>query len=130
MKVAILGATGKTGRYVVPALLDAACDVLALGRDQARLAALDPRCRTAIVDLDAPDGLAAALADAAIVVSLAHARFAETILGALPAACDSPEGSVIYLDLADAEGPFRYWARSVSSDGIPGPFAGPVVVEG
>ncbi len=88
MKVAILGATGKTGRYVVPALLDAGCDVLALGRARARLAALDPRCRTAIVDLDAPDGLAAALADAAIVVSLAHARFAETILGALPAACE------------------------------------------
>jgi nucleoside-diphosphate-sugar epimerase len=88
MTVAVLGATGKTGRYVVPALLDAGREVLALGRDRGRLTALDPRCRTAVVDLEVPRGLDVALAEAAIVVSLAHARFAETILGALPAACE------------------------------------------
>jgi nucleoside-diphosphate-sugar epimerase len=87
MTVAILGATGKTGRYLVPALLDAGREVLALGRDRGRLAALDPRCRTAIIDLEAPHGLDATLAEAAVVVSLAHARFAEAVLGALPADC-------------------------------------------
>jgi nucleoside-diphosphate-sugar epimerase len=87
MTVAVFGATGKTGKHLVPALLEAGHDVLALGRDPARLAALDARATTAEADLLRPAGLAEILADCETVVSLAHARFAEVILAALPPGC-------------------------------------------
>jgi len=134
MTVAVLGATGKTGRYVVPALLDAGREVLALGRDRGRLAALDPRCRTAVVDLEAPQGLDAALAGAAVVVSLAHARFAETILGALPAACERIvlTGSVrVFSALPDlAADAVRHAEAAFRASGRPGVMLHPSMIFG
>lgn len=87
MRVAILGATGKTGRYLVLRLCADGHAVVAIGRSPARLATLDPRAETAIADLERPATLAPVLAGAACVVSLAHARFTEALLAALPASC-------------------------------------------
>ncbi len=88
MKIAILGATGKTGRYVVARLCERGHEVTAVGRRTDRLAALDPRARRAGADLDHPESVAPALRGAESVVSLAHARFVETILAALPGTCE------------------------------------------
>ena len=134
MTVAVLGATGKTGRYLVPTLLDAGHEVLALGRDRGRLAALDPRCRTAVVDLEAPQGLDAALAEALTVVSLAHARFAETVLDALPVACGRVvlTGSVrCFTTLPDpAADAVRHAEAAFRASGRPGVMLHPSMIYG
>lgn len=49
--ILVLGATGKVGRALVPALLDAGASVRALTRDPAK-AAIDPRAETVRGDLD------------------------------------------------------------------------------
>lgn len=85
MKVALLGATSKTGRYVVPVLCDHGHEVTAIGRDKAKLDALDRRARTVIADITDATALRAALAGADCVASLAHARYTAQILAALPA---------------------------------------------
>ncbi|MDJ0950112.1 MAG: NAD(P)H-binding protein [Alphaproteobacteria bacterium] len=87
MNIAILGATGKTGRYLVQRLCETGHSVIAIGRDPQRLSGIDPRARGRIADLERPEALHAALADAAVVVSLAHARFAQTVLESLPDTC-------------------------------------------
>ena len=87
MTIAILGATGKTGRYLVSALCDRGHVVTAIGRTQARLAALDKRATTAVGDLNDPATIRLAIAGAETVVSLAHARFAETVVACLPWTC-------------------------------------------
>ena len=87
MNVAILGATSKTGRYVVPALCDRGHAVVAIGRDAARLAALDRRARTVRADITKAEELRAALSGADCVASLAHARHTAEVLAALPANC-------------------------------------------
>ncbi len=87
MNVAFLGATSKTGRYVVPALCDRGHAVVAIGRDAARLAALDRRARTVRADITKTDELRAALSGADCVASLAHARYTAEVLAALPASC-------------------------------------------
>lgn len=87
MNIAVLGATSKTGRYVVPALCDRGHAVVAIGRDAARLAALDSRARTVRADITRADELRAALSEAECVASLAHARHTAEVLAALPAAC-------------------------------------------
>ncbi|MFI6517536.1 NAD(P)H-binding protein [Spirillospora sp. NPDC050679] len=75
MTIAIIGATGKFGGLTIDALLERgvpARDVLALGRNTQRLAALAQRgLRTAAVDLDDVPGTAAALtgADKLLLVS-------------------------------------------------------------
>jgi uncharacterized protein YbjT (DUF2867 family) len=84
MIVALLGATSKTGRHVTQALCERGHTVRALGRDFARLAALDERGTRIVVDLEKPDTLAVALAGADVVASLAHARFTDAILAAAP----------------------------------------------
>lgn len=88
MRVAVLGASGKTGRYLVAALCDAGHETVALGRSAERLAAVDPRAEKRLADIEDAAGLRAALADASHVVSLAHARFAAQVLAALPAPCE------------------------------------------
>lgn len=87
MKIAVIGATSKTGRYLISRLCDDGHAVRALGRDRGRLDALDPRAEKTRADLERPETIARALADADRVVSLAHARFAETVLAGLPAGC-------------------------------------------
>jgi len=87
MKIALLGATSKTGRYVLPVLCDHGHAVTAIGRDPAKLATLDPRARTVRADITDAPTLRAALAGAECVAALAHARYAEDILAALPESC-------------------------------------------
>ncbi len=86
--IAVLGATGKTGRYLVAALCDQGFAVTAIGRSAARLDPLDSRARRTIADLDHPDSLASALDGASRIVSCAHAQFTSTVLAHLPASCE------------------------------------------
>ncbi len=85
--VAVLGASGKTGRYLVARLCALGYRVTAVGREPARLAALDERARRAVADLEDPATVKAALAGAERVVSLAHARHMQALIDALPAGC-------------------------------------------
>jgi uncharacterized protein YbjT (DUF2867 family) len=85
--VAVLGASGKTGRYVAARLARDGHRVVAVGRSVERLARIAAPVEARLADLENPSSLLAALADAEIVVSLAHARFAEAVLQALPATC-------------------------------------------
>lgn len=86
MKVALLGATSKTGRYVVTALCAHGHHVIAVGRDPARLATLDPRAEQRRADIADETVLRAALAGADCVASLAHARHTAAVLAAAPPA--------------------------------------------
>jgi nucleoside-diphosphate-sugar epimerase len=86
MRIALLGATSKTGRHVVAALCARGHAVRALGRDAARLETLDRRAERRLADLARPETLAAALGDVDVVASLAHARHIPDLLRALPPA--------------------------------------------
>lgn len=87
MIVAVLGASGKTGRYVATRLVQDGHRVVAVGRSAERLGRIAAPVEPRIADLTDPPSVAAALVDAEIVVSLAHARFAAMVLDALPATC-------------------------------------------
>ncbi|MDH3235723.1 MAG: NAD(P)H-binding protein [Alphaproteobacteria bacterium] len=88
MSVAVVGATSKTGRYLVARLIADGRDVVAIGRDPDRLAALDPKAEARRGDLTQPETMRAALAGAGQVISLAHARFTAALLETLPDTCD------------------------------------------
>ena len=83
-RVALLGATSKTGRHVVASLCARGHAVRALGRDAARLETLDPRAERRVADLGQKETLAAALGGVDVVASLAHARHIPDLLRALP----------------------------------------------
>jgi len=85
--IVVLGATGKTGRYLVTRLCDEGHDVTAIGRSAARLEAIDPRAHTAVADIDQPATLGAALDGAEFIVSCAHARYTAAVLAVLPVSC-------------------------------------------
>lgn len=87
MKVALFGATSKTGRYVVAELIRRGHQVTAIGRDAERLSQLDAGAAKAMADLTRPQTLASAAAGAEIVASLAHARFTSVLLASLPDSC-------------------------------------------
>ncbi len=82
--VTILGATGKVGRALVAGLVRGGTTVVAVGRDQAKLAALGA-VETRVADFGDGPALTAALLAAERVVSCAHARFVAPLLAALPA---------------------------------------------
>ena len=82
--VAVLGATGKTGRPLVARLCDDGHRVVAIGRDPERLETLDRRASARLADLDHPPTVTLALEDAERVVSLAHARYIPALLECLP----------------------------------------------
>lgn len=88
MRIAVLGATSKTGRPLVARLCEDGHAVVALGRTAARLSHVDPRATPRNADLADAAGLQGALADAEAVVSVAHARFTAALLAALPARCE------------------------------------------
>ncbi len=71
----VLGATGKVGRALVPALLDAGADVRALTRDPAK-ARIDPRAEVVQGDLDTAD-LSALLDDSDRVFVLTQGHSAD-----------------------------------------------------
>lgn len=87
MKIAVLGATGKTGRYLVAELCEGGHAVTAIGRSEVRLARLDPRAARSVADLERTDSIAGALKGVEAVVSLAHARHTGAVLAALPKSC-------------------------------------------
>ncbi len=87
MKIAVLGATGKTGRYLVAALCERGHSLTAIGRSEVRLARLDARARRVVGDLEDSESVAGALKGAEAVVSLAHARHTGAVLAALPKSC-------------------------------------------
>ena len=85
---AVLGATGKTGRYLVARLCADGHDVLAVGRSRARLEALGDGCRHALADFDHPLSVAKALVGACRVLSCVHARHTGVLLDCLPSSCE------------------------------------------
>ncbi len=85
---AVLGAPGKTGRYLVERLCADGHDVLAVGRSAARLDALGDGCRHARADFDHPPSVAKALVGARRVLSLVHARYTGVLLDCLPSQCE------------------------------------------
>ena len=87
MKIAILGASGKSGALVVARLCEAGHHVTAISRDPARLKGLDTRAQVARGDLTDVAGMTAVLASADRVISVAHAKFTEDLLAALPGDC-------------------------------------------
>jgi len=88
MSIAVVGATSKTGRYLVARLVAEGHAVTAVGRNRERLAALDPKAERQAADFGQPDTMRAALAEADQVVSLAHAGSTAALLDALPASCE------------------------------------------
>ena len=85
MRVTVLAATGRLGQALLRRLgAEPDVTVIAVGRDRAKLAALEG-VETRAADLADPAALVAALADAEIVVSCTNARFVPAILAALPA---------------------------------------------
>lgn len=88
MKICVLGATGKTGRYLVARLCDEGHTVTAIGRSAEKLQEVDNRALPVVADLTRADSVVAALHGAECVISLAHARFTEAVLAGLPDTCD------------------------------------------
>ncbi len=87
MHITVLGATGKTGRVFVERLAADGHALVAVGRSLERLEQCTPDARHAVADLARPETLTPALAGAEVVVSLAHAGHAATVLAALPGSC-------------------------------------------
>ncbi len=88
--VHIIGASGRSGAALCRALLAQGTPVVAVVRSPDRLAQAGltpgtPGLSARTADLASPAMLAAALADAACIVSVAHARHAGAVLAASPA---------------------------------------------
>ena len=81
--VFVIGASGRSGQAVCRALAGAGRGYVPVVRNAAKWAATALPCPARIADLAGP-GLAAALGDARVVVSCAHARHVPAILAAAP----------------------------------------------
>jgi len=86
MRVTVLAATGRLGQALISRLRSEGHDVVAVGRDPAKLAQLPAGIELRVADFADRAALAAALADAGRVVSCANAAHVPAILAALPAA--------------------------------------------
>lgn len=84
MRVTVLAATGRLGQALVRHLLDGGHDVIAVGRDPAKLALLPDAATRRVAAFGDASALTAALADASLVVSCTNAVHAPAILAALP----------------------------------------------
>jgi uncharacterized protein YbjT (DUF2867 family) len=80
----VIGASGRSGAATCRALLNAGRAVVPVVRNAGRWAATGLAPPPRFADLDDSDALRAALGDAAVVVSCAHARHAPRILAAAP----------------------------------------------
>lgn len=83
--VHVIGATGRSGLALCRALHARGRPAVPVVRDPARWIAGGLCGVPRRIDLEQPDGLASALADAEDIVSTAHARYLPTILAAAPA---------------------------------------------
>lgn len=84
MRVTVLAATGRLGQALARHLLAQGHDVVAVGRDPAKLALLPDAVTRRVADFDDGPALTAALADATHVVSCANAAHVPAIFAALP----------------------------------------------
>jgi uncharacterized protein YbjT (DUF2867 family) len=84
LPVHVLGASGRTGRALCAALLAEGVPVVPVVRDAARWQATGFSAAPRIADLGDAAALRVALADAARIVSAAHARFTPNVLAAAP----------------------------------------------
>jgi nucleoside-diphosphate-sugar epimerase len=87
MKIAVLGASGKSGALVVARLCEAGHQVTVISRDPAGLQGLDTRIQVSQGDLNDVVAMTAVLASAVRVISVAHAKFTKDLLAALPGDC-------------------------------------------
>ncbi len=87
MKIAVIGASGKSGGLVVDRLYALKHEVIAISRDPARLAGLQGRAEIRVADLQIQSTVTAALAGTQRVINLAHARFTQNLLRGLPDGC-------------------------------------------
>ncbi|MCM0020963.1 MAG: NAD(P)-dependent oxidoreductase [Tagaea sp.] len=83
MKIAVVGATGMTGRRVIAALRARGHTIVATGRNPAKLAELGDDIEWRIGDFDRPETLPKALAGVAAVAYVAHAKHTKTVLDAM-----------------------------------------------
>jgi uncharacterized protein YbjT (DUF2867 family) len=133
MRVALVGATGMTGRRALAALLARGHAVVAVGRNEAKLAALDPRAERRIGDFDRPETLAPALADADVVAYAAHAKHTKIVLDAMaPGIPLVVTGSLrVFTRLADpAADAVRAGIAAFEASGRPGAVLLPAMIYG
>jgi len=105
--IAVIGATGRTGRRVTARLCERGHAVTAIGRDPARLARLHLKARKRVADIFDTEALAAALAGIPRIVSCVPALDGAVMRPALPASLERlvAMGSVRrYLTQPDAGG--------------------------
>jgi len=134
MKIALLGASGNTGRPLVARLCAEGFEVAAAGRSRARLDRLDARAGRVMADLEQSESIAPALAGAECVISLAHARFTEVVLAGLPQSCRRVilTGSArVFTRLPDpAAEAVRRGAAAFAASGRPGVMLHPSMIYG
>lgn len=133
MKVALVGATGMTGRRTLPLLLARGHDVVVVGRNPEKLATLDPRAERRLADFDRPDSLPAALAGVDAVAYVAHAKHTGVVLAAMaPGVRLVVTGSVrIYTKLQDpAADAVRAGLDAFLASGRPGTVLLPAMIFG
>lgn len=85
-RIGVIAATGRLGQVLVRRLLETRHDVVSIGRNPAKLAAIAGVTDRRIADLNDRAGLARALDGVALAVSCAHARFTARICEAAPEA--------------------------------------------
>jgi uncharacterized protein YbjT (DUF2867 family) len=93
MRVTVLAATGRLGQALVRHLLADGHEVVAVGRDPAKLERLPGAVTRRAADFGDAPALAAALADATRIVSCANAAHVPAIIAALPSS--GPERLVL-----------------------------------
>jgi uncharacterized protein YbjT (DUF2867 family) len=132
--IAVLGATGKTGRYLVDRLCADGHQVTAIGRTEAKLDVLSSAARTVAADFDHPVTIVRALVGATHIVSCAHARFTEALLQCLPSSLErlvligsARRFSKIPDPAADA---VRAGEAAFLSSGVPGVMLHPTMIYG
>ena len=118
--VAVYGAAGHTGRFVVRELLRRGFAVIAIGRDEAKLVAADfpASVRRAVATLEDPASIARALAGAAAVINCAG-PFLDT---AEPLVRAAVQARIHYLDVtaeqASAQAIFERYAAPAEEAGV------------
>jgi uncharacterized protein YbjT (DUF2867 family) len=83
-RIAVCGATGRTGRRLIQHLLGANRDVVAVGRSLVELDRLRGRLERRVAEMEDGPALARALADADTVVSCVPPRFVPALIRAAP----------------------------------------------
>src|SRR5258708_3926741 len=84
-RIAVCGATGRTGRRLIAHLLSAGRDVVAIGRDPVELERFAPQVPRRRAAMDDPIALKSALADAEVVVSCVPPRYVPALIAAASA---------------------------------------------